>query len=287
MRVWLLVAWAISGVGCSTWTDPLAPHLELVALTGTNDPRTAFLHVPQSTTEPVPLVIVLHGGGPPSDTKGKAIARSWLPHFHQGIALAFPNGPGPSGQTWTTHHADPTVQGQDLRILRRLIDKVAERISLNRAQVYLAGFSAGAELAWFASCVDTEPYAGFAMVGQPMDASLRERCAPSIKRPVLLMAGEADQRFPPDHPDWQASLDWILASRGCGTHPSAEPWRTDDDGRARGQQFPCWNVRSVEHWTLDKVGHCWPGSQACPTVDAVAILRDYWSRSAGLPVRVP
>ena len=263
----LAILFGLSGwLGCGLG-DPLDAKLERVLVDTPTGRRAAAVHVPEAVGhEPHPLVIALHGGGPPGSGKGRALARAWQAEFDDGVLFAFPISTRPSGSTWSPE--------EDLPFLRALIRTIGDRAAVDRRQVYLAGVDAGGSLVWRAACEDTETWAGFAVVHAPLPDDVREQCAPATKRPLVMVGTDTEIEG--------AAFDWLLENRRCGRFPTAQPWVGPTEARGRGRQHDCWTVRHVERWVVDAVATCFPGRNTCPGVDAAGLIRDYWHRAAGL-----
>ncbi|MBX2797748.1 MAG: hypothetical protein KTR31_08775 [Myxococcales bacterium] len=236
----LCVSLACAGLG-----SPLAP----VMLQSGDQPRTALVHVPFWVSTPAPLVIVL-----PSDATSPSpdALASWQPLFGQDTVLAFPTG------------VSVGFPDRDAAFLRTLVDHLDEQVGIDRNRVLLAGTGASGPVAWYASCFDARTYAAFAVAGASMNAELRERCAPAIKRPLIHLAA----------PDVETRR-WLLDSRQCGDFPTARPrLATGPEQWRHGESFACRTTPAVEIWSCD---------DDCAELPTTELIVDYWTRLGALP----
>lgn len=240
--------------------------------------RRAVLAAPPAPAGPLSLVLMLHGAGATaamaeSQTGWSALAA------REGFAVAYPEGTArdPAApplfrlnpQAWNDgsgrgHVARAGID--DVSFLGALIDRVAERLPVDRTRVFAAGFSNGASMAY--------------RLGVALGARLRGIAAiaghcwvegpPAGGTPSLLaMVGDADPLSPLEggtvttpwghaatHPAPRASAARWAGWAGCPEPPVAQDgpaasrivaWR-DGVGGAR-----------VEFWTVPAMGHVWPG----------------------------
>lgn len=109
-------------------------------------PRRYLLVVPvAAASEPLPLVLVLHGDGGDGDSFHKALP--FEKASGNGAILAYPDG---IDSAWDLDDAPP--QNRDLAFLERIIDDVNQVHRIDRAQVYAFGYSSGGFLANFFAC---------------------------------------------------------------------------------------------------------------------------------------
>jgi polyhydroxybutyrate depolymerase len=150
---------------------------------------------------PMPLVILLHGGGQiGADTEGYlrflplAEARGFLYCYPNGTPLFALAGFGWNG---TDALSDPATDWggpivDDAGYLRDLIGEIGQRFAVDRKRVYLVGHSNGGMMAYRMACQSADLIAGIASLAGPMffDPS---RCAPSEPVSILHINGTADE----------------------------------------------------------------------------------------------
>jgi polyhydroxybutyrate depolymerase len=187
-------------------------------------------------SQPVPLLIALHGsGGTPQSMQG-------LSHFEQlanqkGFEVVFP------ASCDLTHPWGPP---EDLLYVNSLIDQLLAAQNVDPSRVYVTGFSAGGYQTWLDGCRLSRKVAAIAIVSGAMNGRLYTSC--SLSRPVseLLMVGTLDAsrytgiagRLPSP---FQTSARW-RALDGCAPQPvtaasplpavSQQVWTACADGSA-------------------------------------------------------
>ncbi len=160
--------------------------------------RTYVLHVPDDLTDPVPLVIALHG----RTGDGASMAR--LTHFSDlsdeaGFMVAYPDGlDGEWNFVRTIRGYD--MEQDDTAFLVALVDHIAETNPIDRSRVYLVGFSNGGFMTQRVACEHPLPFAAFASVAAAGFGGMPEVCPETgaVPVPILLMNGTADSNIPWD-----------------------------------------------------------------------------------------
>ncbi|MCD4686001.1 MAG: dienelactone hydrolase family protein [Anaerolineae bacterium] len=228
--------------------------------------------------QPVPLVLVLHGGGGTADDMEK-LTRSG---FHaladrDGFIVAYPQG---IDEHWNDGRPleDRATQDDidDVGFIAALIEHLAAEYPLDRTRVYATGISNGGFMSFRLACDLADQIAAVAPVTANLSTDLAARCAPSRPIPVLIVNGTEDPLV-----RWEGgaikvlrktrgdvlSVDetvraWI-ALNDCNytpeiTHlPDIDP---DDDTRVRRERYvPCAEGTVVELIVVEGGGHTWPG----------------------------
>ncbi len=146
--------------------------------------RWYFRHVPPAHdgTTPVPLVLDLHGY-----SEGATVHQlmSGLATFgdEHGFVTITPEGTGPMPQ-W-----DTTIDGNDVKFVGNLLDKVEEQLCVDTNRIYVTGLSNGAFMTSAIACEFSERVAAVAPV-----AGVRNLDGCHFDRPVPIVAfhGTAD-----------------------------------------------------------------------------------------------
>ncbi|MEN0067957.1 MAG: PHB depolymerase family esterase [Myxococcota bacterium] len=266
--------WWISGCGLFGTTQPVDAYIDRISITSNELSRTAFLHVPPGNPlTPRPLWVVLHGSTYDDPARGRAAAARWIDVLNRDAFFVFPES--------KTYAADPELpwdgpwgshQYRDLVFLRDLIDTVSKDHAVDPRRVYLVGNGVAVGLTAWAQCVDPKRYAGFAFVDGVIPDVVRERCTPTIRRPVIALHEDpalADG-------EWRS---WLLKGHQCTEEPIATPVAEGPDkSRGKGRQHDCWTVPSIELWTLGPSDHCLPRDK--PPCDWVgpAVVGNYFDR---------
>lgn len=216
-------------------------------------------------TAPVPLVVVLHGGG------GNAgiMAERWAATARaEGFILAAPNGIGrlPRRGTWNAGGCCGEAQARgvdDVGFIAAVIADAARQAPVDRRRVFVAGLSNGGMLTHRVAIALGERIAGAAVVAGAM---FGDEPAPRAPVPMLIIHGEQDRSVAygggispnplvaraqtrPFLPVRQAVTFWRQAD-GCAGAPAA----TSRDGVTVEGAAGC-PVRFV---SLAREGHGWP-----------------------------
>ena len=210
--------------------------------------RRYELHVPPSYTgTPVPLVVVLHGGGPSQeDVKimkevtgfdAKADAAGFLVVYPVAIEDAWNDGRG------VTKYRSHRESIDDVGFITALVDRIASMTPIDRARVYVTGASNGGMMSYRLACDRPDRFAAVAAV--IANVPTRLVCAPGHTVPVLVMNGTDDPMMPYEggHVHFgseqlgevlstdQTVAKWVQMN-GCSSTPSTEslPNRAPLDG---------------------------------------------------------
>ncbi len=191
-----------------------------------------------------------------------------------GVALVLPDGAAPwrdwdLGCDYCTSASRNGVD--DLRFLRRLLDRLDAELPVDRERVYLTGFSQGGLFALRAACHLAERVAGVAPVAALLLDLHRGACRDGPPLPALFIHGTEDPEFPwtGREGDLSTSLGaeetlgvWVERN-GCESTPDVEllPDRVDDGTRVERRSYPgCATGGAVRLYAVLGGGHTWPDS---------------------------
>ena len=129
------------------------PKIEKQSFVSSDQKRTFYLFVPEalSATEPVPLLLVLHGSG----RNGLSLVEKWKDVAAKEKFIVAGLDARDSSR-WSTNADNPSV-------LRDLVDWLAAKYPVNRRRVYLFGHSGGAVFAIDLSMIESEYFAATAV----------------------------------------------------------------------------------------------------------------------------
>ena len=288
IAVLMLVLGAVAGA-CSdgptapgesgNWKKGTALHAVIVG----SITRSFTLHVPPTTrrgaggtTVPYPLVLVLHG----SAAVGSAIEEASKMDSLADAAVflvAYPNATGGRFNVYASDWNAGTCCGganrdgvDDIGFLSALIQHTAANLPVDTKRIYVAGFSAGGRMAYYAGCKLSTTIAAIGVVsGSLVDDSCQPTKAvslwavhgtddaevlfdePSATPPPRRFPGEADQ-LPPAVQFWTA----LVRCTG-GTTKLTSP-------NVRQALFSGCVGADVEFNTINGGTHGWPGGPDDP-----------------------
>lgn len=244
--------------------------------------RSYLLHVPTTldASRPVPLVLVLHGGG----GTGARMVQLTGGGFNtlaerDGFLVAYPDGiekhwnDGRAGVTWRAHLGGV----DDVGFIAALIERLTRDWPVDARRVYVTGASNGGMMAVRLGCELADTIAAIAPVIAAMPAALAPHCAPAAAAlSVLFMIGVQDPLVPWEGGEVRLGRKnfgtvlsvaesvkfWVTHNR-CRISPvvTDEPDRDPRDGtRVRRESYDsCRDGTAVVLYAIDGGGHTWPG----------------------------
>jgi polyhydroxybutyrate depolymerase len=292
-RQLVLVASASLGAACSNygptagaesgiWSAGTALHSTVV---GTLT-RTFLVHVPAhrrvsnaGLTLAWPLVIVLHGSA------GDATAIEHQSNMDsvadaQRFLVAYPNGTGGDvGLYPSDWNAGSCCGGanrdniDDIGFISALVAVVGAHMPLDTRRVYVAGFSSGGYMAYYAGC---ELSPTIAAIGVVSGSLADDSCQPSKGVPLFAVHGTDDPEVPfdqsaPPPPGAVPALAGALP-------PSVQFWTSINGCAAKGAKavvntvsahvvqtsFTACTAADVDFYTIQGGTHGWPGGPDDP-----------------------
>lgn len=154
--------------------------------------RSYLLHVPDKT-EPMPLVLVLHGRSQTADQMMRLTDFNRLADEHGFITL-YPNG---IQQEWNYVKGLPGYpEGQDdTAFLHALIDTLSASYPIDQDRLFVAGFSNGGFMTQRLIC-SSDRFAAFASVGAAGFGGMPGLCTGGKPLSLLLIHGTSDAIVP-------------------------------------------------------------------------------------------
>lgn len=163
--------------------------------------RTYFVHTPPgyNGSFPMPLVIVLHGGGGNAEGAEKMSGMSTIADRNH-FLVAYPNGTGIFKDhllTWNVgvccgyamkHNVD------DVAFLRALLDKLEHDYAVDPKRIYVTGMSNGGMMTYLAACTLSDRVAAISPVAGALDTP----CHPADPVSVIIFHGTDDAFVPFD-----------------------------------------------------------------------------------------
>jgi polyhydroxybutyrate depolymerase len=240
--------------------------------------RHFVLRIPDSLTKnskPVPLVIVLHGGGGNAGN-AEAMTGFTAKAKREGFIVVYPDGTGRFGDkllTWNARHCCGYAMKQgvdDVGFVRALIDKLSGEYPIDPRRIYATGMSNGAMMSHRLGIELSDRLAAIAPV---VGGLFGDEAKPGHAVSVITFNGLLDQSVPlqggqsagrgaaawdgaPLQPASEQGAFWGRADK-CDAAPE-----TPDKGAYTFTRYRCPAGVAVEQYVVKDNGHAWPGGRA-------------------------
>jgi len=289
MRFGHLVAWIVGTASIVLMLAVPAQAREERWLGHDGLERSYLIEVPGVRgQEPLPLVVLLHGG---TQSASRVWRQTALPELAElyGFILAAPNA---VDGHWNDHRSvyfgtnSPPI-ADDVGFVAAVIEDIVARDGANPRRVYVVGASNGGFMSFRIACELSETVAAIGAVIAGMLTAPETYCQPSVPVPVIMIAGTADPFIPftggvetvrgqtaepilsiPD------TARFWAANNGCSLSPTI----VDIVDRNRRDRT------TVDHWSFDACtstapvllfiveggGHMWPTTGRLPTGSRLA-----------------
>ena len=234
--------------------------------------RRYFLHAPPGYDgkKPLPLVLVLHGGGQSPESAERMSGMS-AKADKEGFLAAYPSGTGRSSRmpTWNSGNCcGYAIQNNvdDVAFLRALIDKLEHDYSVDPRRIFVTGISNGGMMSYRVGCELADKIAAIA----PVEGAQNTDCRPSGPVSVIVFHGSADRLVPfnggstpfqigpkrSDNSVANAIAFWVKKD-GCSPTP-----KHDENGAAHTDVYSgCKNGTGVALYAIQGGRHSWPGGR--------------------------
>jgi len=251
--------------------------------------RTYHLTLPDSTDDPVPLVVALH----PAASSGNAMrALSGLDvAAERGFAVVYPNSDGffwNDGRVDVPNNPLQLTDADDAGFIMALIDELVETHNIDPDRVYLTGQSAGGTMAYKLACTMPERFAAVALVSTLMWDYHRDQCPDEAPAPVniLIAHGTRDLVYPVQGRDFNPSASTTTFT----LQDTVNYWIDRNDCEVEGFVEvgsgatifdTCAEGTSVALYIMPGIAHNWPriseGRVDDFAIDATQMLLDYFA----------
>jgi polyhydroxybutyrate depolymerase len=258
--------------------------------------RSYLLHLPPShpPDEPMPLLLVFHGGGGTGSNIAEHTGLSPAA-TRRGYAVIYPDG---VNGYWSDGRA-ARAGADDVGFVRLLLDSLRRELPFDSRRIFATGISNGAGMAFRLACDLPGTFAAIAPVAGGLPAELENRCSVAAPVSLLMFQGTLDRLMPYDGGDLSLGRGRVLpvattASlfarvNGCSDQPviAAEPDTVTDGTRVRRSTYPeCRDARDVVLFTIEGGGHTWPGGppvgrsvgRVTRDLDATRVMLDFFDR---------
>jgi len=252
-----------------------ADDREVLQVNGTK--RSYLVRAPEHSSEnqlPMPLVIVLHGGGGNADNAERMTGFTEKAR-REGFIVAYPDGSGrlrKSLLTWNAGHCcgyAMTEKADDVAFVGALIDTLSRRYRIDHRRIYVTGMSNGGMMTHRLGIELSHRIAAIAPVVATVFGDERK---PSQPVAALIINGMLDENVPyaGGAPGGRGRNAWDgLAAKpaldqgafwaqtnGCQATPAQE----ENSARILWR-YRCPTGREVELLVVKDNGHAWPGGE--------------------------
>ncbi len=260
----LLCTTAICLLACNVFrapkprVPPLSAGLKADRLRVDGYDRSYVLYIPARRPAHAPLLMLLHGSRQTAESLRRVTGYQFerLAEEH-GFVVAYPNA---YRRRWndcraTGRYAARRRHVDDVGFLLALVGELAERAGIDRRRVFLAGYSAGGQLAFRVALEHPERVAGIAAFSANLPTADNFACEVAGKPvPVLLVEGTRDRINP-----FVGGKVTVFGFRSRGYVRSARE-SAEFFARLAGENKPSWQKLGaspdtwVEQWRWSKDG---------------------------------
>lgn len=249
----------------------IAPPLRIVTIAG--EDRTYIAQAPELPTEPMPLLIMLHGAGG-DGARAERVTGFTDAALANEFVVAYPNGTRANfieGElAWNAGACCGLASADrvdDVTFVLTMIAELQAEYSIDASRIYLAGYSNGGMLSYRLACEHSELFAGVAVISGAHNYS---DCEPTQPVPLLIIHGVADLTVPFEGGETNVRTatrfgQWMNTSVEYATNF----WVTHDDCKVDAviTELPptstavysgCTDDVRVEVVTIAEGNHSWP-----------------------------
>lgn len=239
--------------------------------------RTYVVRAPRGVTRaspPLPVVVVLHGGGGNAANAEQMTGFTRLVEREQ-ILVVYPNGTGRLRDrllTWNAVHccgSAMTERVDDVGFLGAMLDALAARYPVDPRRIFVTGMSNGAMMSHRAGRELSHRIAAIAPV---VGAVFGDETPAASPVSAIIFNGLKDTSVPPEgghssgagrrawdgtpaRPNLDQGNYWARVN-GCGNAPALT-----ERGQVLHWTYQCPSGRAVELYQLRDNGHAWPGGR--------------------------
>jgi len=262
-----------------------------------NRSRTTSVYIPlsyETSSEPFPLVVVLHGAG--GNGNGIEAFSGWSDLAEtENFIVIYPDG---IDNVWNDGRiGDPRISDvDDVTFISAAINFMSDKLNIDPNRIYATGFSMGGMLSYRLACQLNSHLAGIASVASTMPEYVVPYCTQGENMPVLIIQGTSDTVVPfygmPRNGlglmSAANSLLYWTRQNECQTQSGIETLEDVDpnDGTRVILQnaTDCANNADVMHYGVYYGGHNYPGHSlgvelgtTSLDIDATRVIWDFFA----------
>ena len=273
-----IAATLVGLLSCLDATALAAPAPERQTLTVNGTTRSYVVRAPlgaMQSGKPIPLVLVLHGGGGDAGNAEKMTGFTEKAE-KEGFIVVYPEGSSrfrDKLKTWNAGHCCGYAMKHrvdDVAFIDALIDRLIKDYPIDPARIYATGMSNGGMMTHRLGIALSHRLAAIA----PVVATLfGDEASPKHAVSAIMLNGILDKAVPqqggapggrfseswdgtPAKPVLDQAAFWARAN-GCTGTPEPQ-----NRGSFTLRQYRCPDNKAVEIYLIEDNGHAWPGGQA-------------------------
>jgi len=209
-------------------------------ITVDGEDREYYVHVPAGYdgSEPVALVLGLHGGG------GKADQLTGFNNISdkEGFIVVYPQG---KNKRWNDgriiKRLIKTKDMDDVKFLGDVVKKMTDEYNIDESRIYSTGISNGGFMSYRLAAENPDTFAAVAGVASQVTENLRDKYAPKSPVPVMMILGDEDPLVPYNGGDVKVlgmkrgrvisagdSVSLWVDNNGCNKTPNTSHYENTD-----------------------------------------------------------
>jgi polyhydroxybutyrate depolymerase len=241
--------------------------------------REYYVHIPPGYdgSEPVALVLALHGGGGQADKMDRLTGFNDVAD-EEGFIVVYPQG---INARWNDGRYVPSLlpvePPDDVKFLGELVKQLTADYAIDENRIYSAGISNGGFMSYRLAVEYPDVFAAVAGVAAQVSVSLRDNFPPEEPITVMMILGDRDPLVPYEGGEIslfginrgevlsaKESVEMWVENNGCSETPVTTYYEDIDDkdgSVARRDEYKSDIGADVVLITIEGGGHTWPGGR--------------------------
>lgn len=227
--------------------------------------RSYIYYLPDQISEPLPLLIAMHGYTQTANSIMNFSAFNQLAD-EQNFMVVYPQG---IGNSWNVDFGGGST-ADDVGFINALIDKLSGNFLVDKNRVYATGFSNGGFMSYRLAYELPEKIAAIALVAGTIASQAFANWEATNAKPILHIHGTGDFIVPFDGiggsiESVDTLLDFWIAFNGCNSTPTVTelPDLVQEGSTVTQYEWnQCDSAKPIKLLKVINGGHTWPGTSA-------------------------